>query len=73
VFRHVILPSAAPMILTGLQIALAAAFSTVVSAELLAATNGLGQGNRTSEQGEEASEIGVVPPGSLKLAAQRLL
>jgi taurine transport system permease protein len=30
------------MILTGLQIALAAAFSTVVSAELLAATNGLG-------------------------------
>ena len=30
------------MILTGLQIALAAAFSTVVSAELMAATDGLG-------------------------------
>ena len=42
VFRYVVLPSAAPMILTGLQIALAAAFSTVVSAELLAATDGLG-------------------------------
>ncbi len=42
VFRHVVLPSAAPMILTGLQVALAAAFSTVVSAELLAATDGLG-------------------------------
>ncbi len=42
VFRHVILPSSAPMILTGLQIALAAAFSTVVSAELLASTDGLG-------------------------------
>ena len=42
VFRHVVLPSAAPMIMTGLQIALAAAFSTVVSAELLAATDGLG-------------------------------
>ena len=42
VFRHVILPSAAPMVLTGLQIALAAAFSTVVAAELLAATDGLG-------------------------------
>ena len=42
VFRHVIFPSAAPMILTGLQIALAAAFSTVVSAELLASTDGLG-------------------------------
>lgn len=42
ILRHVVLPSAAPMVLTGLQIALAAAFSTVVSAELMAATNGLG-------------------------------
>ena len=42
VFRHVIFPSALPMVFTGLQIALAAAFSTVVSAELLAATDGLG-------------------------------
>jgi taurine transport system permease protein len=42
VFRHVVLPSALPMVFTGLQIALAAAFSTVVSAELLAATDGLG-------------------------------
>ena len=42
VFRHVILPSAAPMVMTGMQIALAAAFSTVVAAELLAATDGLG-------------------------------
>lgn len=42
VFRHVVLPSAAPMVFTGLQIALAAAFSTVVSAELMAATDGLG-------------------------------
>jgi hypothetical protein len=33
----------------------------------------VGQGNRTSEQGEEAGEIGVVPSGPLKLAAQRLL
>ncbi len=42
ILRHVVLPSAAPMVLTGLQIALAAAFSTVVSAELMAATDGLG-------------------------------
>ena len=42
VFRYVVFPSAAPMVLTGLQVALAAAFSTVVSAELLAATDGLG-------------------------------
>lgn len=42
VFWWVVLPSASPMIMTGLQIALAAAFSTVVAAELLAATDGLG-------------------------------
>jgi taurine transport system permease protein len=42
IFRHVILPSALPMIFTGLRIALAAAFSTVVAAELMAATDGLG-------------------------------
>lgn len=42
VFRLVVLPSALPMILTGLSIALAAAFSTVVAAELLAANDGLG-------------------------------
>ena len=42
VFRFVVLPSAAPMVLTGLQVALAASFSTVVAAELLAATDGLG-------------------------------
>lgn len=42
ILRHVVLPSAAPMVLTGMQIALAAAFSTVVSAELMAATDGLG-------------------------------
>jgi taurine transport system permease protein len=39
---HVVLPSSLPSIFTGLRIALAAAFSTVVAAELLAATDGLG-------------------------------
>lgn len=42
IFRHVILPSALPMIFTGLKIALAAAFSTVVAAEFIAANDGLG-------------------------------
>jgi taurine transport system permease protein len=42
VVLHVVLPSALPSIFTGLRIALAAAFSTVVAAELLAATDGLG-------------------------------
>ena len=42
IFRHVVFPSALPMVLTGARIALAGAFSTVVAAELMAATNGLG-------------------------------
>ncbi len=42
IFVYVVLPSALPMILTGVRIALAAAFSTVVAAELMAATDGLG-------------------------------
>ena len=39
---HVILPSAAPAILTGVRIALGAGWSTLVAAELVAATRGLG-------------------------------
>ncbi|MBA8878046.1 ABC transporter permease subunit [Phyllobacterium myrsinacearum] len=42
VIRHVILPSALPNILTGLRIALGAGWSTLVAAELVAATRGLG-------------------------------
>ncbi len=42
IFRHVVLPAAMPMISTGLRIALAAAFSTVVAAELMAGSDGLG-------------------------------
>jgi len=42
VFRYVVLPSALPMIFSGARIALAVAFSTVVAAELMAATDGLG-------------------------------
>ncbi|SEK10036.1 ABC transporter permease subunit [Paraburkholderia diazotrophica] len=39
---HVVLPSAMPEILTGLRIALGAGWSTLVAAELIAATRGLG-------------------------------
>lgn len=42
VVRYVILPSALPSILTGLRIALGAGWSTLVAAELVAATRGLG-------------------------------
>ncbi|MER8370991.1 ABC transporter permease subunit [Mesorhizobium sp. M1378] len=42
VVRHVIPPSALPSILTGLRIALGSGWSTLVAAELVAATRGLG-------------------------------
>ncbi|WP_213878377.1 taurine ABC transporter permease TauC [Pseudomonas sp. dw_358] len=40
--RHVILPSALPEILTGIRIGLGVGWSTLVAAELIAATSGLG-------------------------------
>ena len=40
--RHVILPSALPDILTGIRIGLSVGWSTLVAAELIAATSGLG-------------------------------
>lgn len=42
VARHIVLPSALPLILTGLRIALGAGWTTLVAAELIAATSGLG-------------------------------
>lgn len=42
VLGHVVLPSALPSILTGLRIALGAGWTTLVAAELIAATRGLG-------------------------------
>lgn len=42
VIRFVVLPSALPSILTGLRIALGAGWTTLVAAELVAATRGLG-------------------------------
>ncbi|WP_409298555.1 taurine ABC transporter permease TauC [Pseudomonas sp. KCJK8993] len=40
--RHVVLPSALPDILTGIRIGLGVGWSTLVAAELIAATSGLG-------------------------------
>jgi taurine transport system permease protein len=42
VFRHVVLPSALPNIFTGLRTAIGVSFTTLVSAEMVAATSGLG-------------------------------
>jgi taurine transport system permease protein len=42
IVRQIILPSALPQVLTGIRIALGAGWSTLVAAELVAATRGLG-------------------------------
>lgn len=42
VLRHVVLPGSVPSILTGIRIALGAGWSTLVAAELIAASRGLG-------------------------------
>lgn len=42
VFRHVVLPSTLPYILTGMRIGMASSFTTVVAAEMVAADKGLG-------------------------------
>ncbi len=42
VFRHVVLPSALPNIFTGLRTAIGVSFTTLVSAEMVAAKTGLG-------------------------------
>jgi taurine transport system permease protein len=42
IFLYVVFPSALSMIFTGLRIALSGAFSSVVAAELMAASNGIG-------------------------------
>ena len=42
VFRYVLFPASLSMIFTGMSIALAGAFSSVVAAELMAASDGLG-------------------------------
>jgi len=41
-FRHIVLPSALPEILTGLRIALGVGWGTLVAAELIASTRGIG-------------------------------
>ena len=75
VFRHVTLPGALPQIFSGLRIALAAAFSTVVAAELLAATDGLGWMVISASRflRSDVVELGIVILGLLGMALGGLL
>ncbi len=75
VFRYVIVPSALPMVLTGARIALAAAFSTVVAAELMAATDGLGWMVFSASRflRNDVIILGILVLGLLGIALNRLI
>lgn len=75
VFRHVVMPASLPMIFTGLNIALAATFSTVVAAELLAANDGLGWMVLSASKflRNDVIMVGIVLLGLLGMALSRFL
>jgi taurine transport system permease protein len=75
IFRYVVFPSALPMILTSARIALAGAFSTVVAAELMAATNGLGWMIFSASRNlrNDIIIIGVIALGVVGMALGRLM
>lgn len=75
IFRHVVFPSALPLIFTGARIALAAAFSTVVAAELMAATDGLGWMVFSASRflRNDIIIIGILVLGVLGMALSKLL
>jgi taurine transport system permease protein len=75
IFRHVVFPSALPLIFTGARIALAAAFSTVVAAELMAATNGLGWMIFSASRflRNDIIIVGILVLGVLGMALSKLL
>ncbi len=75
VLRHVVLPASLPMVFTGLSIALAATFSTVVAAELLAANDGLGWMVLSASKflRNDVIMVGIVLLGLLGMALSRLL
>jgi taurine transport system permease protein len=75
VFRYVVFPSALPTIFTGTRIALAAAFSTVVAAELMAATDGLGWMIFSASHflRNDVIMLGIIILGVLGLSLNRLL
>ena len=42
IFRYIIIPSSTPYIVTGMRIAMASAFMSIIPAEILAADSGIG-------------------------------
>ncbi len=75
VLAFVVFPAALPMIATGLRIALAAAFSTVVAAELMAASDGLGWMVFSASQflRTDVIIVGILLLGALGMALDGIL
>jgi taurine transport system permease protein len=75
IFRHVVFPSALPLIFTGGRIALAGAFSTVVAAELMAANDGLGWMVFSASRylRNDVIIVGIVTLGVMGMLLARLL
>ena len=75
IFRLVVFPSALPMIFTGCRIALAAAFSTVVAAELMAANDGLGWMVLSASRflRNDVIIVGILALGLMGMALSRLV
>lgn len=70
VMRHVILPGALPGIIAGLKVTLAISWSCVLSAEMIAAQNGLGA---LIWQGKDWGNLALVLVGMLCISAVVLL
>jgi taurine transport system permease protein len=75
IFRYVIFPSALPLVFTGGRIALAAAFSTVVAAELMAANDGLGWMVFSASRflRNDVIIVGIILLGIIGMALNRLV
>ena len=73
--RHVVLPSALPDILTGIRIGLGSGWSTLVAAELVAATQGLGFMVQTAAQFlvTDVVILGILVIAAVALAMELLL
>ncbi len=72
-FLHVIVPASFPYILVGMRVALGSAWATLVAAELIAATQGLGQMIQNASQffDTETVIVGIVLIGVLGFAMDR--
>ena len=74
-FRYIVLPSAAPSILTGMRLGLGNAFATLVAAEIVAAESGLGRmildGSRYLAT--DIVFLGIITVGVLAVSGDTLL